>query len=94
MCKGNGGGQAAASAILFSIPQQHQHQPVHRAGHGAGDRHLPGDGEHLHHRPCNQTLCRGYGREKIAASVQAIRDQENVERMQRRSRRRHEIEAR
>ena len=39
-------------------------------------------------------LCRGFGREKIAASVQAIRDQENVERMQRRSRRRHEIEAR
>ena len=41
-----------------------------------------------------EALCRGYGREKIAASVQAIRDQENVERMQRRSRRRHEIEAR
>ena len=41
-----------------------------------------------------EALCRGYGREKIAASVQAIRDRENVERMQRRSRRRHEIEAR
>ncbi len=40
------------------------------------------------------TLCRGYGREKIAAKVQAIRDQENAERMQRRTRRRHEIEAR
>lgn len=41
-----------------------------------------------------EALCRGYGREKIAASVQAVRDQENVERMQRRSRRRHEIEVR
>ena len=41
-----------------------------------------------------EALCRGYGREKIAAKVQAIRDQENAERMQRRSRRRHDIEAR
>lgn len=39
-------------------------------------------------------LCRGFGREKIAAKVQAIREQENAERMQRRSRRRHEIEVR
>ena len=39
-------------------------------------------------------LCRGFGREKIAASVQAIREQETAERMQRRSRRRHGIEAR
>ena len=37
-------------------------------------------------------LCRGYGREKIAASVQAIRDQENVERMQRRMARQHRNE--
>ena len=35
-----------------------------------------------------------FGREKIAASVQAIREQETAERMQRRSRRRHGIEAR
>jgi len=41
-----------------------------------------------------EALCRGFGREKIAASVQAIREQENAERMQRRSRRRHEIEVR
>ncbi len=41
-----------------------------------------------------EVLCRGYGREKIAARVQAIREQENAERMQRRSRRRHEIEVR
>ena len=40
------------------------------------------------------TLCRGYGREKIAASVQAIKDQEAIERMMRRTRRRHEVEAR
>ena len=40
------------------------------------------------------TLCRGYGKEKIAARVRAIREQENAERMQRRSRRRHEIEVR
>ncbi len=39
-------------------------------------------------------LCRGFGREKIAARVQAIREQETAERMQRRSRRRHGIEAR
>ena len=39
-------------------------------------------------------LCRGYGREKITASVQAIREQENAERMHRRSRRRHRIEDR
>ena len=39
-------------------------------------------------------LCRGYGREKIAARVQAIREQETAERMQRRSRRKHGIEAR
>lgn len=39
-------------------------------------------------------LCRGFGREKIAARVQAIREQETAERMQRRSRRRHEIEVR
>ena len=39
-------------------------------------------------------LCRGYGREKIAASVQAIREQEDAERMQRRMRQRHEIHVR
>ena len=39
-------------------------------------------------------LCRSFGREKIAASVQTIREQETAERMQRRSRRRHGIEAR
>ena len=39
-------------------------------------------------------LCRGFGREKIAASVQAIRKQETAERQRRRSRRRHGIEAR
>ena len=39
-------------------------------------------------------LCRGFGREKIAARVQAIREQETAEQMQRRSRRRHGIEAR
>ena len=39
-------------------------------------------------------LCRGFGREKIASSVQTIREQEAAERMQRRSRRRHGIEAR
>ena len=40
------------------------------------------------------TLCRGCGREKIAARVQAIRDQETAERQQRRTRHRHEVEAR
>jgi Plasmid recombination enzyme. len=39
-------------------------------------------------------LCRGFGREKIAASVQAIRDQEAAERQQRRARHRHEVKAR
>ena len=39
-------------------------------------------------------LCRGFGREKIAARVQAIREQETAERMQRRSRRKPGIEAR
>ena len=39
-------------------------------------------------------LCRGFGREKIAARVQAVREQETAERMQRRSRRKHGIEAR
>ena len=39
-------------------------------------------------------LCSGFGREMIAARVQAIREQENAERMQRRTRRRHEIEVR
>ncbi len=39
-------------------------------------------------------LCRGYGREKIAASVQTIREQETTERMQRRGSKncRYEIE--
>ena len=40
------------------------------------------------------TLCRGYGKEKIAAKVQAIRDQETAERQRRRARHRHEVEAR
>ena len=39
-------------------------------------------------------LCRGFGREKIAARVQAIREQETAERMHNRSRRKHGIEAR
>ena len=39
-------------------------------------------------------LCRVYGREKIAAKVQAIRDQETAERQRRRARHRHEVEAR
>ena len=37
-------------------------------------------------------LCRGFGREKIAASVQAIREQETAERMQRRMARQHRNE--
>ena len=41
-----------------------------------------------------EALCRGYGREKIAASVQAIKDLEATERLLRRTRRRHEVEAR
>ena len=40
------------------------------------------------------TLCRGYGKEKIDAMVQTAREQEAAERMQRRTRRRHVIEAR
>ena len=40
------------------------------------------------------TLCRGYGKEKIAAKVQTIRDQETAERQRRRARHRHEVEAR
>ena len=40
------------------------------------------------------TLCRGYGKEQIAAKVQAIMEQEAAERMLRRTRRRHEIEVR
>lgn len=40
------------------------------------------------------TLCRGYGKEKIAARVRAIQEQEAAERQQRRTRRRHEIEVR
>ena len=38
------------------------------------------------------TLCRGYGKEKIAASVQAIREQETAERMRRRMARQHRNE--
>ena len=37
-------------------------------------------------------LCRGFGREKIAAKVQAIREQETAERMQRRMARQHRNE--
>ena len=40
------------------------------------------------------TLCRGYGKEKIAVMVQNVREQENAERIRSRSQRRHEIEAR
>lgn len=39
-------------------------------------------------------LCRGFGREKITAWVQVIREHETAERMQHRSQRRHGIEAR
>ncbi len=46
----------AASAVLLPIPQQHQHEPIHRAGDGAGNDHRPRDGEHLHHRPRDEPL--------------------------------------
>ncbi len=39
-----------------------------------------------------EALCRGYGKEKIAASVQAIREQETAERMRRRMARQHRNE--
>ena len=52
-----GGGQADASETLSTIPQQHPHESVHRARHGAADDPRSGDGEHLHHRPRDEALC-------------------------------------
>ena len=48
---------AASEAYLAPVPQQHQHQTIHRARHGAGDDHRPRDREHLHHRARDKPLC-------------------------------------
>ena len=52
----SGGLIRRSKSFLSPVPQQHQHEPVHRTGHGAGDDHRPGDGEHLHHRPRDEAL--------------------------------------
>ncbi len=44
--------------------QQHQQQPVHHAGRGAGDEHRPRDGEHLRHGPCDEPLGLSQGKHK------------------------------
>ena len=45
-----------ASVILFPVSQQHKHKAIYHAGRRAGDRHLPGDGKHLHHGPRDEPL--------------------------------------
>ena len=65
---------ASAASLKHSLPrtpQQHQHQAIHRARHGAADDHRAGDGEHLYHRPRDEALCLSQGKHNCCQIMEA-----------------------